>query len=468
MSAKPRISIVGAGLVGSLWAVLMQKRGYEVSLFERRKDIRKITSGEDRSINLIITSRGLNGLAEAGLLEEAIALSVPILGRMIHSRTGETQFQPYGNSDECNFSISRAELNKFLLNAAEKSGAKIYFEHQLENIDFEKKELSFSQAKYSYDLLFGTDGAGSLVRKNLCKQFPNDFQEKIDWLDADYKELFMPAAANKKYQVEKNALHIWPRGKHMMMALANLDGSFTMTLYMPQNKITPNFEEVSSTAQVEKLFKDDFPDAISLMPSFANDYVKNAQGKLGTVRCSKWTYKDSVVLMGDAAHAILPFFGQGMNCGFEDCVTFYKKLNQASDNWAVAIPEYEKIQKPNANAIAQMAIENWTEMSEKVGDPKFLLRKKVEALIEKEFPTLFKSRYGMVTYTTIPYSLTLEIGKIHETILEKICGSISTVEEVSMTNVKELLEQYLAPVVTANNLSFKTDPLVVKVRQFLQ
>jgi len=455
------VSIIGAGLVGSLWAVVLKQRGYNVTLFEKRSDIRKLKSNEDRSINLVITSRGLNGLNLANLLDGAIKLSVPILGRMIHARSGETQFQPYGKSDECNFSISRSELNKYLITAAEKAGVIIHFDHEITNIDFDKKEITFKKTKHSYDLLFGTDGAGSVVRRNLCKHFPHEFQDKTEWLDADYKELFMPAKKDNTYQVDKNALHIWARGSHMMMALANLDGSFTMTMYMPQTK----FAEIKDVQATGKLFQEDFNDAIDLMPSYAEDFVNKPQGKLGTVHCSKWFYKDSVALLGDAAHAIVPFFGQGMNCGFEDCVNFVKILEEKNDNWTEALPLFEKIQKPNARAIAEMAIENWTEMRDKVGDATFLLRKKVEALLEKEFPQIYKSRYGMVTYTMIPYALAQEIGRVHDTILEKICASIQNIEEVSLTNAKNLLETHLAPLIKKHQLSLETDQLVVKMRR---
>ena len=470
MKQKQNISIIGAGLVGSLLSVLLQNRGHKVTLFEKRSDIRKLSSTEDRSINLVITSRGLNGLAAANLLDDAILLSVPIFGRMIHSRTGETQFQPYGNTDECNFSISRAELNKFLLNSAEKAGVKINFEYEIESIDFNKKQLVFKNEPnhFAYDLLFGTDGAGSLVRHNLCKQFPLDFQEQIDWLEADYKELFMPAGANGKYQIEKNALHVWPRGSHMMMALANLDGSFTMTLYMPKTSDSNNcfnFGMMKSRDSIEKMFEQDFKDAISLMPEYAQNFLTNPQGRLGTVRCSKWTYEDSVVLMGDAAHGILPFFGQGMNCGFEDCINLLKELDASAENWAIALPAFEKIQKPNARAIAEMAIENWSEMRDKVGDTKFLLRKKVEALLEKEFPDIFKSRYGMVTYTMIPYSLTQEVGHIHDKILTKICDSIQSIDEISLPEIELVLREQLAPFIASNKIMLSTDSLVAKMRK---
>jgi kynurenine 3-monooxygenase len=455
------VCIVGAGLVGSLWATILKNRGHDVTLFEKRSDIRKLKSSEDRSINLVITSRGLNGLSKANLLDEAIKLSVPILGRMIHARTGETQFQAYGKSDECNFSISRSELNKFLITAAEKAGVKIHFGHDIEEIDFKNKKVKFDKTEVTYDLLFGTDGAGSVVRRNLCKQFPSEYQDQTQWLEADYKELYMPAKKDGSYQVDKNALHIWARGSHMMMALANLDGSFTMTIYMPQTKLAT----IKDKEDAQKLFAEDFNDAIPLMPGYENDFVNRPQGKLGTIYCSKWVYEDSVVLMGDAAHAIVPFFGQGMNCGFEDCVNFLKILDENKNDWKKTIPEFEKVQKPNARAIAEMAIENWTEMRDKVGDARFLLRKKVEALLEKEFPEIYKARYGMVTYTMIPYATAQKIGKIHDIILEKICSEIQTIEEVSLPKAKELLKLHLTSEIIDKKLILETDPLVVKMRR---
>jgi kynurenine 3-monooxygenase len=230
---------------------------------------------------------------------------------------------------------------------------------------------------------------------------------------------------------------------------------------MPQEKLAT----IKNTQDVQKLFHDDFNDAIALMPGFDSDFINRPQGKLGTVHCSKWTYEDSVVLMGDAAHAIVPFFGQGMNCGFEDCVNFLKILDTNKNDWKKSILEFEKIQKPNARAIAEMAIENWTEMRDKVGDARFLLRKKVEALLEKEFPEIYKSRYGMVTYTTIPYETAQRIGKIHDIILEKICSEIQVIEDISIPKVKELLKTYLTNDIIDKKLNLETDSLVVKMRR---
>lgn len=455
--------IIGAGLVGSLLAVLLRKKGYAVSIYEKRPDIRKIRPDADRSINLVITSRGLNGLEQAGLLENALELSVPIVGRMIHPKSGENVFQPYGNENECNFSISRTRLNQFLLDAAEAAGAKFYFERGFHNVDFATRTVTFTIPKgfekISYDLIFGADGAGSRVRKLLCEKLPQYFAESTEWLEADYKELFLPAGPGGQYQLDKNSLHIWPRGSHMMMGLANLDGSFTMTLYMPREQLA----DMRSRPTVKAFFESEFPDAVPLMPDYLDEFANHPQGKLGTVRTTRWVYQDSVALLGDAAHAIVPFFGQGMNSGFEDCTELMKLLDQDM-GWDEILTQFEKIQKPNADAIAEMALENWVEMRDKVGDAKFLLRKKVEALLEKKFPQYFKSRYGMVTYTLNRYSKAMSAGRIHDKILSQLCHDIEKPEDVSYERAEQLLKAELAPFNSDNKLTLTTDPLVARAR----
>ncbi|WP_413287952.1 FAD-dependent oxidoreductase [Bdellovibrio sp. HCB337] len=439
---NPKVTIIGAGLVGSLWAVLLRKRNIDVTVFEKRSDPRLSKNEAGRSINLVITSRGVHALEQAGLLQKALELAVPVYGRMIHAKTGELAYQPYGQENERNLSISRSALNQFLIEEAENAGAKIHFQHELSQIDLKKKTVSFSSGEqHSYDLLFGTDGAGSLVRKNLAKQYPDQVQESTEWLPADYKELFLPAPNS----LDRKALHIWPRGSHMMMALANLDGSFTVTLYLPKASRPISFENIKNTKDVEDLFKNEFPDAIPLMPQYLSDFTHNPQGALGTVRCSKWVFENSVALMGDAAHAIVPFFGQGMNSGFEDCTNFLKILDRKNQNWSEALSEYDQTQRPNANAIADMAIENWYEMSEKVADPQFQLRKKVEGILEKKFPDLFKSRYGMVTYTLIPYHLVQKAGHLQDQIFAELLKDIKSPDEFSLVNAEALLKRIYEP-----------------------
>lgn len=449
-----KITIVGAGLVGSLWACLLRKRNFEVDVFEKRSDMRKDLKDSGRSINLIVTSRGVHALDQAGILPQALKLCVPVFGRMMHSKTAELAYQPYGQENERNLSISRTALNKFLLDEAEKAGARIHFDQTLDNIDFPSKKMKFANGQeISYELLFGTDGAGSLVRKNLSRHFPKEYTDHTEWLNADYKELFLPRSSI----LDQKALHIWPRGTHMMMALANLDGSFTVTLYMPKQG-SVSFEKVQTDSEIKKLFETEYPDAIPLMPDYVNDFKSNPQGALGTVRCSNWIYQDSVCLMGDASHAIVPFFGQGMNSGFEDCTNFLKIWDQKK-NWDDTLKTFNQTQRPNANAIADMAIENWVEMSEKVGDPKFLLRKKVESVLEKNFPKLFKSRYGMVTYTLIPYHLVQKAGQVQEKMFQELCKDLESVEQLSLDKAADLLKNMYSPFLKEHQINLEGSSL---------
>jgi kynurenine 3-monooxygenase len=447
-----KIAIIGGGLVGSIWALLMRKRGFEVEVFEKRNDMRLSKEEVGRSINLIVTSRGVHALEKAGILDKALKLVVPVYGRMMHPKSGDLAYQPYGKDNERNLSISRSSLNRFLIEEAEKAGAKFHFEHSLDNIDFKSKMMTFANGvKANYDLLFGTDGAGSLVRKSLVQQFPETFKENTEWLPVCYKELFLP----RPNSLNKDALHIWARGSHMMMALANLDGSFTMTVYLPKTSQIAgqvSFEKIKSRADVENLFKSEFADSVPMMPHYLEEFEKNPTGSLGTVRTSKWALGDSVALMGDAAHAIVPFFGQGMNSGFEDCTTLLQIMEQNKENWTTTLNEYDRIQRPNANAIADMAIENWYEMSEKVADPRFLLRKKVEATLEKLFPQIYKSRYGMVTYTLIPYSLVQQAGVLQDQILADLMTNMKAVEDLSLPKAEALLKDIYEPFLRKNGL----------------
>lgn len=444
-----KVFVIGSGLVGSLWAYILKKRGVDVEVFEKRPDPKNLDSPAGRSINLVITSRGVHGLKVAGLLEKILPITVPVYGRQIHAKSGEQIFQPYGrDKSECNYSVSRWDLNKALIQACQEAGIVIHFESEIEKLDLQKKEILLNtpngKSIRQYDRIFATDGAGSAVRKSLIAERPNDFQESVDWLDADYKELHMPAA-NGTPALEKNALHIWPRGTHMMMGLANGDNSFTMTLYLPKKDHPFAFSNLKTKADVEKLFQSEFADAIPKLKDYKSEFLENPQGKLATVRMNKWVHEDSIAFLGDAAHAIVPFFGQGMNLGFEDCTTLIKFYDQAGHNWQKAFEKYDQYQRPNANAIADMALENFIEMRDKVGDTQFQFRKKVEGLIEKNFPQYYRSRYGLITYTLTPYKLAQEVGLRQNALLEKITQGLSAPENVNMQEVQKLLETDFYP-----------------------
>lgn len=455
-----KITIVGCGLVGSLWAYLLKKQGYDVVVFEKRSDPRLMLHQAGRSINLVITSRGLHALEVAGLLEKIIPITVPVYGRRIHPKTGETFFQAYGrDNSECNYSVSRWELNKALITECQKAGVKIYFDHEIENLDVEAKTLNFKTANHNltlnYDLLFAADGSGSNIRRALTSKYPEEFTEKTEWLPSGYKELFMPAPAfnralnqnqaTSSTPLEKNSLHIWPRGTHMMMGLANLDGSFTMTLYLPQKDHEYALDHIKSEEDISTLFQKEFSTAIPYMPDYIKDYQNNPQGILGTVKMNKWIYQDSIALLGDAAHAIVPFFGQGMNLGFEDCTNLLGFLNAHHGNWDQALKAYDQFQRPNANAIADMALENFIEMRDKVSDPKFQFRKKIEAVIENEFPNMYRSRYGMITYTLIPYQIAQEAGLKQTVLLDSLAKDLTDPKQLDLSKVKEVLESDFYP-----------------------
>lgn len=459
------ITIIGAGLVGSLWGLLLQKKGFKVSIYEKRADPRLQKLGAGRSINLIVTSRGLKGLELAGLGSKIHQLTVPVYGRMIHSKDGTLTYQPYGQDKECNYSVSRGDLNNFLIEEAEKSGVKFHFEHEVQDLKIEAKEVRFKKplmgsVAVTYDILFGTDGAGSKLRHLLAAQFPDQMTETTDWLEADYKELTLPKNKTGEPALKTDALHIWPRGAHMMMALANRDGSFTVTSYLPKINSAWSFDRLKKDSDIIDLFKSEFADAIPLMPDYLNEFNENPQGHLGTVTCSKWVFADSIALMGDAAHAIVPFFGQGMNSGFEDCTTLLGLIDKYAGAWALILKEFEDVQKPNAKAIAEMALENWTEMRDKVGDQNFLLRKKMETELEQKYPGQYKSRYGLITYTLAPYVLAQKAGLKQNELMDQVLKGLTSLDQVSWPLVDQLVQKEWLPFVKENHLEIKNYQLL--------
>ena len=430
--------IAGAGLVGCAMAICMKKQGHEVEVFEKRTDPRSDDLSSGRSINLIVTAKAINLFKNLELWEDVQKITVPVFGRMMHSPSGELSYQAYGLEDEFNNSVSRGMLNNLLIDKAEEFGVKIHFDQAIEKINLDKKEIIFGDKNFSYDKLFGCDGAGSKVRAALLEKRGKKAKYEVEALGVDYKEFLMPSLGEGEYAIDKKALHIWPRGKHFLMALPNLDGSFTMTLYMP----TEWYEKFNTPELVESYFKENYADALNLMPNLLEEYHQNPQGFLGTVRLTDWVYGDSVALLGDAAHAIVPFFGQGMNCGMSD-VEFFR--SNADKDWREQMQLYSDQQKPNGNAIADLSIENFVEMSEKVGDDSFLFKKKIENILETNFPNKYRSRYGLTVYTLTPYHIAQAAGEIQQELINELTRDLKTVEDLSLVKAEKLIEGMLVP-----------------------
>lgn len=419
-SPQKHVVIIGAGLVGSLLAVLLARRGVRVDLFDRRADIRTTLPERGRSINLALSQRGIRALQAAGIATEGDTtkggafdidtIGIQMRGRMIHAPDGTQTFQQYGKDGEAIYSVSRTELNKMLLNAADAvHGITTHFATRCTDVALETATAHFTTASgehiaASSDCLIGADGAYSPVR--LAMQKRERFNYEQFYLDHGYKELTIPANADGSWKLNKNALHIWPRARYMLIALPNHDGSFTCTLFLPFEPAfdsETSFHGLHTPNDVTRAFEKLFPDALAMMPTLTEDFFHNPTSSLVTIRCAPWTLEDKAMLIGDAAHAIVPFYGQGMNAGFEDCRVFDELLTKHGDVWADAMHEYQFVRKPNSDAIARLAMENFIEMSERVADPKFLLRKKIEQHLHSRYGEAFIPVYSMVTFSHIPY-----------------------------------------------------------------
>ncbi len=448
---KGKVVVVGAGPVGSLLALFLARRGLEVGVYERRPDMRREGSGEGRSINLAVSTRGLFALSQMGLDREVLEQTIPMPGRMIHAVGGELAFQPYGrDSSECIRSMSRAGLNRMLIARAEATG-KVSFHFRMRATDAKPgegrarfvNESTGREEWVSGDALFGADGSASAIRQAVVAG--GKFSLREDRLDYGYKELTLPAGTGGKFLLEKNALHIWPRGSFMLIALPNLEGSFTCTLFLPfACKGEENFRVLDSAARVEAFFEKQFPDALRLMPSVAEQFLANPTGSMVTVRTDGWTDGKRTLLVGDAAHAVVPFFGQGMNCGFEDC-TELDGILADGPSWDEALPRFAAGRRADAEAIADLALENFVEMRDRVADPKFLFEKKVEKILERELPDAYLSRYALVTFTRAPYRVALEAGRICDGILAELCSGLSAPEALDRERARVLIESRLAP-----------------------
>ncbi len=425
MKAKDQtIAIVGAGLVGSLLSIYLAKRGYKISVFERRADMRKHTIDAGRSINLALSNRGIRSLEEIGLADVIKQTAVPMHGRVMHDLQSKLTFQPYGKQGQFINSVSRSGLNKALMTEAEKLGVDFLFNHRIEKVSLLDTILTTIDGQQlvvdrPFDLIFGSDGAFSAVRGAL--QFTDRFDYSQDYINHGYKELHIPAGTSGSFQLEKNALHIWPRESFMMIALPNPDGSFTCTLFFPFDGNT-SFQKLKEDQEIYVFLKFNFPDAMALMPDALNDFKTNPTSSLVTVKCFPWV-RNKTLLIGDAAHAIVPFFGQGMNAGFEDCRVLNQLLDQHQDNWDEVLPRFQTLRKPDADAIGKLALDNFIEMRDLVGDADFLLRKKIEAKLHDLFPDKWIPLYSMVTfYDHIRYSDAYSTGQKQKQIMDDVMG----------------------------------------------
>ena len=457
MNKKEKILIVGAGLCGSMLALRMAQRGYQVVVYESRSDLRKSDISAGRSINLALSNRGLKALRMAGVEEKARELCIPMKGRLMHDVASNTFESNYsGRQGEFINSISRGDLNGLLLTEAEKySNVKIHFNTRCLEIDIETKIASFQsfdsekQFTVQADVIFGTDGAGSSLRKSYEKQFP-EFSVTQDFLTHGYKELEIPADINGNHIISKEHLHIWPRGDYMLIALPNMDGSFTVTLFLSYSEGLYNFDNLVTEEKIIEFFKKDFPDALSLIPDVLKEFENNPTGKLGTIKCYPWSYKGNTLLLGDSSHAIVPFYGQGMNASFEDVYVFDNVLNQFEGDWSTVFSEFQKKRKIDTDAIADLAIDNYYEMRDHVANPLFKEKRIVEMNLEKYFPTEYFSKYSLVTFNEyIGYHEAMTKGRAQDKVLLKMAENPMYSSSLQMS--KELMNKILYKVQEETN-----------------
>ncbi len=423
MKKEDKFLIIGAGLCGSLLALRMAQRGYKVEVYESRPDLRKVDISAGRSINLALSDRGLKALRLCGMEEKAREICIPMYGRLMHDTKGNTFASNYsGREGEYINSISRRDLNAILLDAAEENeNVTIYFNSGCKKVDIEKNIAHFksyeTNEKYivKADVIFGTDGAGSSLRKSYISERKFLFSYSQNYLNHGYKELEIPADKNGNHQISKGHLHIWPRGDFMLIALPNMDGSFTVTLFLSYDEGEYNFNNLTTEEKITAFFEQEFPDALALIPNIKEEFANNPTGPLGTIKCSPWFYQNKTILMGDAAHAIVPFYGQGMNASFEDVFVFDEILNENLGDWNAVFKAYQKARKHDTDAIADLAIDNFYEMRDHVANPLFKEKRKIEMDLEKNFPSQYSSKYSLVTFNeNIGYNEAMQRGRAQD------------------------------------------------------
>ena len=447
--SQQTITIAGAGLAGALLAALLARAGWQVEVFEKRADPRTVGYEGGRSINLALAERGLHALRQAGLHQAVLEQAVMMRGRMVHFIDGHTDLQRYGKDDsEVIWSVHRGRLNLLLLDAAEAAGARLHFDTRLDAVDFGAKTIRLANGSdhairdASFDVLIGADGAGSALRGAIDSVAP--LGERFESLGHGYKELEIPPDKNGGFSIEPNALHIWPRGRYMCIALPNTERTFTVTLFLPMHADggAPSFDTIPDTAAAHAMFQRDFADALPLIPEFDVDWPNNPIGMLSTLYLDRWHLDGRAVLLGDAAHAMVPFHGQGMNCAFEDCVALARHIAEA-DAFDTAFAAFEAERLPNARAIQQMALENYLEMRDRVDDADYLLQRELEHLLARRHPDRFVPRYAMVTFRRIPYATAFARGAIQRELLIAATQGKSRIDEVDLEAVDRAIAEKL-------------------------
>ena len=456
-----KVAIIGAGLAGSLLAIYLAKRGIKVDVYEARSDMRLAEVAAGRSINLALSDRGIAALRAVGIDEYVLGEAVPMTGRMIHTVSGDTKLMPYsGRQGEYINSVSRSGLNIVLVNEADKyDEVTFHFNERCSSFECETGTASFqSGLVVNVDTVIATDGAGSAVRLAMEDQLAG-YSSKTVFLDHGYKELHIPPASGGGFLLEKNALHIWPRNKFMMISLPNFDGSFTCTLFLAHKSSPPYeggvapasgdgvvlndsaFERLITEDAVTEFFDREFPDAVELMPTLVEDFFVNPTGNLGTLKCWPWNVGGKALLLGDSAHAVVPFYGQGMNCAFEDVRVLDTLIEKHGTDWATVYEEYGQLRKINTDAIADMAEENFYEMRDAVADPVFLRKRELETKLEQTYPDYF-SKYSMVTFREdLPYSVAKAKGNAQDRLLMEMSASVTNVGDLDLGRVKQRIDR---------------------------
>ncbi len=430
------IAIIGSGLVGSLLAIYLRKHGHDITVFDRRPDIRNIKfSG--RSINLAMSNRGWTALKEVGIEDEIKKIGIPLNKRAMHVVGQPEYYQNYGKEGEAIWSISRGVLNKKMIDLAEEAGVNFRFNEKVWDVDLPEAKIFTGETEksewkeYQYDIIFGCDGAFSRVRHKMQRRSRFDYSQ--DFIDVGYKELTIPANADGSHKLDKYSFHIWPRGKFMLIAMPNLDGSFTCTLFMPfEGEVS--FENINTKEQAQEFFVTYFPNVMQVMDSLMEDFFKNPTSAMVTMKCYPWTYWDKVALVGDSAHAVVPFYGQGMNAGFEDIYCLNQIIEKLGDDWEAIFSTYQKERKPNADAIAELSYRNFMEMSSKTANPKFLLQKKIEKRFAQKYPEKWIPAYSRVTFSNRPYAEALAIGDAQEELMQEV---------MNLPNIEDLWDSKL-------------------------